>query len=589
LGWRLDFVLGVQVKHPFEIISRLSACVTYCNAEIALRRQATRRRRLEFSSCAAAAALVAASFPANAAADAETQAEIRALKAKLRQLERRLDDRAQTQRPPVAKSGAGGDAIIVKGDDGRIWPDKFFYKGITITPGGFIALESVWRSRWIGADVNTPFQNIPYGFGATGHTNEFRFSARQSRLAMLVQGDVNPSTHISGYVETDFLGAAQTANSNESNSYNLRVRHLYTNVDSDDFGLHLLAGQSWSLVTMNTSGIRPDTVNPPPTIDAQYVPGFTWARQPQLRLVKDFGKQLWVAFSAETAANTFTGYGALPPGLIGTTSLPLNNPILFGQAAGGGLFNSVNSYSLNRMPDMVAKVAWDPSIGDRTVHLESFGLLRDFTDRAYWGNHSVWAGGFGGGLVVPILPKLLDFQASGAIGRGIGRYGSAQISDATWSVTGSPLPIHERMLLVGATLHATPQTDVYAFAGGEFASGQPQYNQYGSSFVVGGYGNPFFNNLGCDIENEALSATPFLSGGTAANAALGGALSCAGQIKDVRQITGGVWHTLYQGPFGKLKAGAQYSYTVKDAFPGFGPTPKGVESMVLTSIRYYPF
>jgi hypothetical protein len=184
---------------------------------------------------------------------------------------------------------------------------------------------------------------------------------------------------------------------------------------------------------------------------------------------------------------------------------------------------------------------------------------------------------------------LLDFQASGSIGRGIGRYGSAQISDATWSVTGSPLPIHERMLLVGATLHATPQTDVYAFAGAEFASGQPQYIRYGSSFVVGGYGSPFFNNFGCDIENEALSATPFLSGGTAANAAFGGALSCAGQIKDVRQITGGVWHTLYQGPFGKLKAGAQYSYTVKDAFPGFGPTPKGVESTVLTSIRYYPF
>lgn len=523
------------------------------------------------------------------ASDAETLAEIRALKAKLHKLEHRLDEQAQTQRGVDRSGRAPVETAVVKDGDGRLWPDKFFYKGITITPGGFIALENVWRSHWIGADVNTPFQNIPYGFGATGHTNEFRFSARQSRLSMLAQGNINPSTHISAYVETDFLGAGQTANSNESNSYNLRVRHLYTNVDWDDFGLHLLAGQSWSLTTMNTSGVKPDSVNPPATIDAQYVPGFVWARQPQLRLVKDFGKRFWIAFSAEGAANTFAGYGALQPGLPGTTTLPLQNPILFGQAAGGGLFNAVNSYSLNRMPDMVTKAAWDPTFADRTIHVEGFGLLRDFTDRAYFGNHSVWAGGFGAGVIVPVVPKLLDIQVSGMTGRGIGRYGSAQMSDATWSATGAPLPIHQRMLLVGATVHATPQTDIYALAGGEFAAANPQYAKYGSSLVIGGYGNPFFNNMGCDIENDALTALPFLSGGTALNGAYGGNLACSGQIRAVRQITGGIWHTFYQGPFGKLKAGAQYSHTVKDAFPGWGPTPKASEDMVLTSIRYYPF
>lgn len=542
-----------------------------------------------FGSVAATALLVCWSGPGRAA-DAEVLAEIRALKERLHKLEHRLDKQARStpKESPKPKTEASASADKPEGE--RVWPDKFYYKGITIKPGGFFALESVWRSRWIGADVNTPFQNIPYGFFATGHTNEFRFSARQSRFSMLVKGDVDPSTHITGYVETDFLGAAQTANSNESNSYNLRVRHLYSNLDWDDFGLHLLAGQSWSLATMNTEGgIKPDTVTPPPTIDAQYVPGFVWARQPQLRLVKDFGKQFWVAFSAEGAANTFAAYGLLPPGLPGTTVLPINNPILFGQPAGGGLLNIVNSYSLNCMPDLIGKVAWDPDFGDRKIHVEAFGLMRDFTTRAYWGNHSVWGGGVGGGVVVPIIPKFLDFQVSGMTGRGIGRYGAAQMSDATWTVTGAPLPIHQRMLLVGATLHATPQTDLYVFAGGEFAARQSQYAQYGPTLVVGGYGNPFFNNLGCNVENDALTTTPFLSAGTAANAAFGGALSCAGQIKSIRQITGGFWHTLYEGAFGKLKAGAQYSYTVKDAFPGFGSTPKGVENMVLTSFRYYPF
>lgn len=538
---------------------------------------------------AAASLLVLWSAPALAASDPELLAEIRALKARLNKLEGRVDKQAKSNKGGKHRTEASADD---KKDDTKkeLGPDKFLFKGLTIQPGGFLALESVWRSRWIGADVNTPFQNIPYDFFATGHTSEFRFSARPTRLSMLLKGDIDPFTHITGYVETDFLGAAQTANSNQSNSYNLRLRQAYTNIDWDDFGAHFLAGQAWSLVTLNTKGgIKPDTAIPPPTIDHQYIPGFVWARQPGLRLVKDFGKEFRLAFAAEGAANTFTGYGVLPPGVIGTTTLPLQNPILFGQPAGGGLFNIVNSYSLNRAPDLIAKAAWDPNFGDRTVHVEAFGLLRDFVTRAYWGNHSVWGGGWGAGAVVPIIPQFLDFQVSGAIGRGMGRYGSAQLPDATWSVTGAPLPIHQSMLLLGATLRPTPQTEIYAFAGGEFASANPQYANFGSTRVFGGFANPFFDNLGCNIENEALSTTPFLSVGTAANVPLGGPFACAGQIKSIRQLTGGIWHTLYEGSFGKVRASVQYSYTVKDGFFGFGVAPRATDSMVFTSFRYYPF
>jgi hypothetical protein len=364
---------------------------------------------------------------------------------------------------------------------------------------------------------------------------------------------------------------------------------LYTTVDWDEFGLHLLAGQAWSTLTMNSKGIRPETVEPPPAIDAQYIPGFVWARQPMIRLVADYDKTFWAAIGAEGSASTYASYGALPSGVAGTTTLPLANPILFGQAAGGGLFNSVNSYSLNRMPDFTAKLAADLDVGDRTVHVEGFGLLRDFTDRAYWGNHSVWGGGAGAGVIAPIVPKFLDLRVSGMLGRGIGRYGTSQISDATWSVTGAPLPIHERMLLIGATAHLTPQTDLFVFAGGEFASKNPQYASYGNTTVFGGYGNPFFDNAGCGLENDSLTSLQFLSGGTAANSAYGGQLACAGQIKDVRQMTGGLWHTFYEGPFGRLRGGAQYSFTIKDAFPGFGYTPRATESTFLTSVRYFPF
>ena len=124
---------------------------------------------------------------------------------------------------------------------------------------------------------------------------------------MLTQGDVDPVTHLAGYGEVDFLGAAQTANSNESNSFNLRVRHLYLTVDNDFFGAHLLAGQNWSLATMNTKGIIPRQEDIPLTIDAQYVPGFVWQRTPQIRLVKDFDYNISAAISAENPATTIGG------------------------------------------------------------------------------------------------------------------------------------------------------------------------------------------------------------------------------------------------------------------------------------------
>ncbi len=130
-------------------------------------------------------------------------------------------------------------------------PSTIWFKGVTITPGGLLALESVTRSPFIGADIGTPYQNIPFANVPASHTNEFRFSARQSRFSLLVQGDVDPATHLAGYGELDFLGAAQTANSNESNSYQPRARHLYLTADQDFFGAHLLAGQTWSLATMN--------------------------------------------------------------------------------------------------------------------------------------------------------------------------------------------------------------------------------------------------------------------------------------------------------------------------------------------------
>src|SRR5229473_7757366 len=64
-------------------------------------------------------------------------------------------------------------------------PSTIKYKGINITPGGFIAAETVYRSRATGADVNSTFTGIPYPNNAMGRVTENQFSGRQSRLTLL--------------------------------------------------------------------------------------------------------------------------------------------------------------------------------------------------------------------------------------------------------------------------------------------------------------------------------------------------------------------------------------------------------------------
>jgi hypothetical protein len=441
--------------------------------------------------------------------------------------------------------------------------DRIHYKGVTLTVGGFGALESVFRTRNETADMASTFSGIPFNNSSVGQTSEFRFSARQSRITALVQGDVNPDTHLAFYGELDFLGAAQTANSNETNSYTPRTRVLYNQVDWDHSGLHLLAGQNWSLVTMQAKGITPRNEDIPPTIDAQYIPGFSFTRQPQIRLTKDFGTTFWLAVSFENPQTTsYTSPTAYPASVHLTASAP-----------GGSGFDSANTLSLNHIPDAVVKMAYDPTIADRTLHFEVFGLYRNFYERLDYANRNVNGGGIGAGLMVPLVPQFLDFQLSGMGGKGIGRYGAAQLTDVTFDAAGNIKPVSEIQALAGLTLHASPKLDIYLFAGEEKESAQA-YLLTSSTGVVRayGYGNPLYSNSGCASE----TATGI----------------CVGNTRVVEQGTAGLWYKPFIGKYGRYQIGLQYSYTERKAFNGNGPlsiAPIANDSMVFASFRYYPF
>jgi hypothetical protein len=317
------------------------------------------------------------------AAASQTQQQIDELREELQTLKDRLDEQTQINQKAKAdvataqadaasaKAAAAQSAADLKTAQAQIIQtipaevntavaankpktDKIYYKGVTITMGGFLEAASIYRDHDQTADIGSNYAKIPYANDRASHTGETRFTGRQSRYSILAQGDITKDTSAAFYGEFDFLGAAQTANSNESNSYQPRIRNLYGTVDWNGSGWHILGGQNWSLVTLQNNGISPRSEVTPPQIDAQYVPGFAWARQPGFRVVKDFNKELWLGLSVEQAQTTtsINGTGSAQTGgvLTGVTQTVSQLPT-------SQFFNN-NAYSLNTAPDVVGKVAW---------------------------------------------------------------------------------------------------------------------------------------------------------------------------------------------------------------------------------------
>jgi hypothetical protein len=417
---------------------------------------------------------------------------------------------------------------------------------------------------------------------ALGNTHEFKASARQTRFALLVEGNVSPGIVGSGYIEGDFLGVGTGSNNNATNSYVPRLRHAYLNVDLAESGFHILAGQAWSLVGENSKGITPRNEVGMITIENQPTPGLVSARQVQLRLTKDFDKKLWLSVSAEESATTFgsgcgaivsnTGAAVAPTTVVNGQTVTCQAGGVNGYAQGG----ETTPYSLNQAPDIIGKIAYEARVADRDVHLETFGLYRNYLDRVNYTNgtnvsQSTNSFAIGGGIVATIIPQRLDMIATGLIGKGIGRYGASGLGDATLAANGAVAPLRGADFFGGFVFHATDKIDLYSYGGFE-----KLYAKYSATApgVYVGYGAPNAVDTGCYIE---------------------GSTACAGNTHLVWQVNGGIWDKIYQGPFGYVRAGLQYTYVKRDLFASTaGPggsriTPSGDDHIFYTSLRYYPF
>jgi hypothetical protein len=422
-------------------------------------------------------------------------------------------------------------------------PTTLHYKGITITPGGYAAGETVYRSKATGGDIPTAFTSIPYEQANGYQLSEFFGSARQSRVTMMAEGKTSWGT-LRGYWEADWLGTGITSNNNQSNSYVLRQRVIWAQAALKN-GWAFTGGQLWSLATEDKVGISnlSGDILTPQTIDPNYVAGFVWTRQYGFRVTKTFPK---VAF----------GFSAENPQLLYTASLAGNTPyaVLGSAGTNGGNYNAaisactpatsivnytnqtqidsagattqvavpvyktlngcadIATLSFNEAPDLILKAAFDPGWGHyeiiaiggtphetvfpgETTNSNLYGGLTDVATgtvvapaltTANHYNTGIRVGGLGASFRVPLIANKLTFGVKGLFGPGMGRYGDSTLADVTSNSYGQLSPIHNASGLFTLEANPTPRLLLWLNYGGDYAG----RDDYGAAGVTTSLGAP---------------------------------------------------------------------------------------------------
>ena len=435
-------------------------------------------------------------------------------------------------------------------------PTSIAYKGLRLSPGGFLELTQYYRAHATLNDVATVFQNTPLeaqGSSTSGyntHLSEYGISARSSRLSLRADADAG-STKLAGYFEIDFDSAAPTSNNNQSTSYTPRIRQAWARATFTN-GWTITGGQSWSLITQNRKGTTTDnaTLWIPNSIEAQYSVGYNWGRFGELRVAKTLNHNVSLAVALDNPQSLPFGQG---------TQEGVSTP-------GGGLDGGGASYSTNPAPDLLVKLAYDNA---RLGHYEIKALGRVFRDRVAStltvpGYTNIGFGdGIGGGAVIPLLPKKIDFIAQGLYGKGISRYQDSGQYDFVVRSTDSHLQdIKAFSVVSGFETHPTPRGEFDLLFGDEYY----YRSTYLANGVSVGYGAKTVNNSGFYTEGGAIT------GGNNRNLLNGKAIA---------------YYDLFKGSFGTFRYGLEADYVERATWSGLnGLAPRGNNKIGFTTIRW---
>jgi hypothetical protein len=520
---------------------------------------------------------VVAAPRAEASSATSSEEEIGKLKAaladqqkRIEQLEQRLDDQRRLIEQALHVSSATGDeertippasvqpadvadassvqppiAVIQKTPDDQTSPLSIRIGKVSVTPYGFLDLTTIIRDKNVGSGLSTNFGNIPFSNTVSGQLSEFRFTAQNSRLG--ARFDVHHGdTDFLGLIETDFAGFSPGNVAVTTNSNSLRIRLGW--VDFRKSKWEILGGQSWSLLTPNRRGTSPIPADIFSTqnIDQSIQVGLTWARAPQFRVIYHATQTVTFAVSLE-AAEQYGGGSAgageitLPAALASSYAPQLN--------LGESTFGAPNLH-----PDVIAKLAFDPKVGSRDLHLEVAGMWRGF--RFYNPEDQTKHYAAGGGVLVGLnYEAARNFRLifNGFYSNGGGRYILGLGPDVVINADGSPSLVHSASTVTGIEYQGGDKNLFDAYYGGAYIYRASAIDSNGQLIGYGYAGSP-------DNHNRSL-----------------------------QQFTLGYTRTFWRDPnYGALQLISQYSYVVRNPWsippgqPGSAHT-----NFLYFSIRYF--
>jgi hypothetical protein len=333
------------------------------------------------------------------------------------------------------------------------------------TPGGWADIMGVFRTSDIGSGTGTTFGSIPFNNQEPqAGLTEFRATAQTSRLNLKVEANINDSTSVLGYVESDFNGYQPPNAYTSTNSGTFRLRLAFADIKRNNW--EVIGGQTWSLLTPNRVGLSamPQDVFTGYRLDTNYVAGLVYSRQAAFRVI--YHPTDWWSFAVALEN----------PQQYAPTSVVFPSTFFSGQfdngsGASNGTAAASNPAIPNLHPDVIVKSAFDWKLHDHALHLEAAGLIRSFkvfNDLATPSDTNAITEG--SGSLNANFEVFHNFRliANTFYGAGNGRYIGALGPDAIVKANGDISPIHSGSGVAGFEYQVTPRFEFDAYYSGAY-------------------------------------------------------------------------------------------------------------------------
>ena len=464
-------------------------------------------------------------------------------------------------------------------------------------PLGFMDMTGIFRTTQLGG-IGSNFGSIAFNNSLpAGRISELRFSAQNSRIGLRTHAKFGEAD-VTGYLEADFLGFLPLNGNDTSNSDSLRMRLYWVDYKRGKF--EMLAGQSWSFLTPNRTGLgaMPGDLFYSQDVDTNYQLGLTWARQSGIRFILHPTSNWAIGLALENPEQTLPGSVVLP--LFSSTGKALNLAGGYGGQFDTNSGNTSNATAANNgntpnlHPDVILKTSFDAKPGGHAVHLDVAGLLRSFravnlidptSTAASTKISTIQGGGIAATLNLELV-KNFRLITTGFYSYAGGRYiASTAGPDVIVRPDGTLSGIRSGSGIGGIEYQPNPKTVIYAYYSGAYfgrntdavvttvntpATGTPT----GTCTVTTPSGYGFY------------PGSAVLASGTGTCTAPAGSPNSANRY--IYEPTFGLHYMLWRNPnYGDIRLMTQYSYVSRTPwFVASGQPHTAHTSMVYINLRY---